>query len=232
MLAGTHVVAGAWIYRVAEGKPWWVRWPAVVMGGFASHYFLDSIATYHSVYGTRLWPWDNHWWPWYNEAFISVQILAVCAVWIIGGVDGKGWRAIMPPLLLSGLWAWLCWDAERFFGVTWLHVQSAQTWAPRALEAFSRNPWTGLWEVGLVVWLIALTWRSPARAGAPARAPVLRDRLGGRLKPSLGAFSVAGRQHRVVRPLLAILILAAVALVLYAGETQAAAGASIGGVPG
>lgn len=237
MLGGTHIVVGGWIYRAAEGRPWWVRWPAVALGGFASHYFLDSIATYHSVYGTELWPWDNHWWPWYNVAFIIVQILAVCAVWSIGGFEGKGWKAVMPPMLLSGLWAWLSWDAERFMGSTWLHVEAAQTWAPRALSAFSRNPWTGLWEVGLVLGLIALViWKAPRsaeeRARWPAPAPPRRAAPGGgvarRLRPSFGFLRGAGGEHRQLRPLPAILILSAVIVVLSTAQAQAAAGASAG----
>ncbi len=148
MLAGTHIVVGACIYRVVEDRPWWLRWPAVVVGGFASHFFLDSIATYHSVYGTRLWPWDNHWWPWHNIAFIALQIAAVGAVWLFGALDAKGWRAVMPPMLLAGLWAWLCWDSERFFGSTWLHVESSLTWAPRALSASAEAPGPACGKLG------------------------------------------------------------------------------------
>ncbi len=179
MLAGTHIVFGAAIYRLAESKPWWIRWPAVVAGGFGSHYLLDSITTYHSVYGSRFWPWDNHWWPWYNIALIAVQVLAVCMVWLIGALEGRSWSIIRPTMLLSGLWAWLSWDWERMFGVGWLHVGSAQTWAPRPAE-WSRNPWTALWEVGLVLVLVVLIskWRRRSEATAVIRPLLVPGKAG------------------------------------------------------
>lgn len=174
MLAGTHIVVGAGIYQLVERKPRWMRWVAVIAGGFFSHYVLDSMTTYHSVYGSRLWPWDNNWWPWHNVAYIDVQIVAVFAIWFIGALEARGWKRLLPPMFLSGLWAWLCWDGERIFGVTWLHVQSIQTWAPRALSGFSRNPWTGLWEVGLVVALIVIIFMARRRAESLSAVPAPR----------------------------------------------------------
>ncbi len=138
MLAGTHILAGAAIYRLAEDKPAWVRWPCVIGGGFLSHYVLDSVASYHSIYAHN----------WYNVAYIAIQAFAVGTILL-------DWRA-----LLAGAWAWLSWDWERVAGVNILHGGSS-TWAPRYFSECSSNPWTGLWEVALVLGLaiLAVKWR-------------------------------------------------------------------------
>ncbi len=148
MLAGTHILVGAAIYRLAENKPGWVKVPAVLFGGFASHYLLDSVASYHRL-------GDN----WYDLALTGVQIAAVTITWLTGALEAKGWQIFAPPMLLSGLWAWLSWDWERVFRLTWLHLDSCKTWAPRFFSECSSNPWTALWEVGLVVGLASLLWR-------------------------------------------------------------------------
>jgi len=57
--------------------------------------------------------------------------------------------------LASGLWAWLSWDWERIAGVSFAHGAS-QTWAPRYFSECSDEPWTALWEVGLIVGLTVM----------------------------------------------------------------------------
>jgi hypothetical protein len=46
MLAGTHVLTGIAIWEFSPG-PWWVRIPLAAVGGYVSHYLLDSAASYH-----------------------------------------------------------------------------------------------------------------------------------------------------------------------------------------
>ena len=187
MLAGSHILAGAAIYRLAEDKPWWVRWPAVVGGGFMSHFVLDSMTTYHMVYGTKGMPWDNTWWPACNVAYILVQAFAVSILWGATAAEGKTkLTMILPPALLSGLWAWLCWDAEYFIGSHWLHLTSATSWAPRLIHDASHNPWTGLWEVGLVVGLLALIWRAYGSQRETSRDAAGVHSDGGNLRGAVG----------------------------------------------
>lgn len=60
----------------------------------------------------------------------------------------------MKPLL-SGLWAWLSWDWERMFNVSFAH-SACTSWAPRYFSECSQNGWTALWEVGLIVGLTVM----------------------------------------------------------------------------
>ncbi len=149
MLAATHMMAGTAIYRLAEGKPWHLRWPAVIAGGFASHYILDSVASYHRLPGGS----------WITVGLVAVQVAAVWALWYTSAVRAKRtWQIVVPPELLAGLWAWLSWDWERIVGWNHLHLDSCQTWAPRYFSECSANPWTALWEVGLVAGMAILLW--------------------------------------------------------------------------
>lgn len=154
MLAGTHILTGAAIYRLSEGKPWWIRWPAVIGGGFLSHYMLDSMASYHDM---------NAWFHWPMCGFVAIQAFAVGTILL-------DWRA-----LASGLWAWLSWDWERLAGVNILHG-GCSSWAPRYFSECSSNPWTGLWEVALVLGLAILVWRW--RDEAADRDGVVQHRRG------------------------------------------------------
>jgi hypothetical protein len=76
MLAGTHIVCGIFLWEMSPG-PWWVRIPLVAVGGYVSHYLLDSAASYH-----QSWP-DS----WADVAILWVQM--VCVSVVIGTIAGK-----------------------------------------------------------------------------------------------------------------------------------------------
>jgi len=76
MLAGTHLLAGVCIWEFSPG-PWWVRIPMAAVGGYVSHYVLDSAASYH-----KCWP-DS----WYDVALIFVQM--ACVAIVVGVLLGK-----------------------------------------------------------------------------------------------------------------------------------------------
>jgi hypothetical protein len=69
MLAGTHILCGVAIWEFSPG-PWWLRLPLVGIGGYVSHYLLDSAASYH-----RCWP-DS----WGDVAILWVQMCCVAIV--------------------------------------------------------------------------------------------------------------------------------------------------------
>jgi hypothetical protein len=80
MLAGTHLLAGVAIYEFSPG-PWWLRLPLVGVGGYASHYLLDSAASYH-----RCWP-DS----WGDVGLLWVQ--AACVSVVLGVMAYREWAA-------------------------------------------------------------------------------------------------------------------------------------------
>jgi hypothetical protein len=104
MFAGSHFLGGAGIDRLAEGKPAWIKWPAVIGGGFLSHYVLDSVACYHAMTAQT----------WENAVLADVQIAAV-ASYLVSCALTREWKGIA-----SGFWAWMSWDWERVFDVNWL----------------------------------------------------------------------------------------------------------------
>jgi hypothetical protein len=76
MLAGTHILCGVAIWEFSPG-PWWVRIPLAAVGGYVSHYLLDSAASYH-----QCWP-DS----WADVALVWVQMACVSVA--IGTLLGK-----------------------------------------------------------------------------------------------------------------------------------------------
>ena len=74
MLAGTHILAGIAIWEFSPG-PWWARLPVAAVGGYVSHYILDSVASYHRC--------DS----WADVGLIWVQ-MACCAV-VIGAMASR-----------------------------------------------------------------------------------------------------------------------------------------------
>jgi hypothetical protein len=95
----THIATGAVIYDSTWGEKKWLRWLLIVLGGFVSHWLLDSTAVYH------YFTWDN----WWDYAFVGWQ--AIGLIWLLLWCS---WRQI-----LAGFIAWLSWDIEwlfRYFG--------------------------------------------------------------------------------------------------------------------
>ncbi len=82
--------------------------------------------------------------------------------------------------------------------------------------------------------LIVLAWKEPRRAEGRSGVPLstllaraaLVDVVGKRLRPAFGVSDGGRRGRRVLRPLLAILILAAVIVAFYAADARVAGGAS------
>jgi len=75
MLAGTHILSGIAIWEFSPG-PWWLRLPLVGIGGYVSHYLLDSAASYH-----RCWPdsWADVAILWVQMACVAIVIAAIVA---------------------------------------------------------------------------------------------------------------------------------------------------------
>ena len=69
MLASTHILAGVALWEFSPG-PWWLRLPLMGVGGYVSHYLLDSAASYH-----RCWP-DS----WYDVGLVMVQAFCLSMV--------------------------------------------------------------------------------------------------------------------------------------------------------
>lgn len=144
MLVGTHILAGVALWELSPRKLW-MKIPVVVGGGYLSHYVLDSMATYQRLRG-------DEW------AFIYslIQALAVLiAWWVVIHRAKHRWDSIFPPAMLSGLWAFLCWDYERVL-LDKNYIHWAYSFQPRYLGDCSANPWTGLWEVALVAGLLVM----------------------------------------------------------------------------
>jgi hypothetical protein len=79
MLLGTHVLTGIFLWEFSPG-PWWVRIPLSGVGGYVSHYLLDSAASYH-----QSWP-DS----WGDVALIWVQMTCIGAV--LGVMAYREWE--------------------------------------------------------------------------------------------------------------------------------------------
>ena len=75
MLAGTHLLAGIAIWEFSPG-PWWVRVPVSLVGGYVSHYVLDSVSSYH-----QSWPdsWGDVALVWAQMACVAIVIAAIAA---------------------------------------------------------------------------------------------------------------------------------------------------------
>jgi hypothetical protein len=87
MLAGTHILSGIAIWEFSPG-PWWARIPLAAVGGYVSHYLLDSAASYH-----QSWPdsWGDVGLLWVQMACVSV-VIGVLAYreWERRANDAKG----------------------------------------------------------------------------------------------------------------------------------------------
>jgi hypothetical protein len=137
------MLAGGAMWKFSPRK-WWLKIPAVICGGYLSHYMLDSMSTYQRLRG------DN-----WALIYTLIQVVAALVAWWVVAHQAKyRWDAICPPAMLSGLWAFGCWDWERALGKNYIHW--AFNWMPRYLGDCSSNPWTGFWEVALVVGLLVM----------------------------------------------------------------------------
>jgi hypothetical protein len=139
MWVGAHLLAGATVYEVVRRKPLWAKVSLALAGGFVSHWVLDEIGAYHGLHG----PW------WYWGILIGVHVLAVSAI-----VRKGRWY------LLSGLWAWLCWDFEWILGSQgrWIHLSGI---FPRYIRDVYALDSLGI-QVGLMV-ILSLILLIPCR---------------------------------------------------------------------
>ena len=107
MWASSHVAIGVAIYEGVKDKPRWVKWPTVAVGGFISHWLLDSIPIHHDL----------------DTPFAkSVAVLTGCSIallWWLSSRKYQGWQRILPPPMIAGAIAWLIWDYEWIFPLGW-----------------------------------------------------------------------------------------------------------------
>ncbi len=150
MFLSTHVAAGAAVYLAVRDRRWYVKYPVVLLGGFISHYVLDSVISYHEM------PLDT----WWGLSLLAFQIVCLMAIWYTAADRAQiRWQVFWPPEILSGLWAWLSWDWEWIFGIHWLHLEACRNWAPRYFSRCSPEPLTVLWEVAILALLTAYLTR-------------------------------------------------------------------------
>lgn len=88
----THIAFGTTIYDSIRHERKWLRWVLLVVGGFLSHWLLDSTAIYH------FFTWDT-WWDYFFVAWQGIGLL-----WLLWWC---GWKQV-----LLGIIAWLTWDIE------------------------------------------------------------------------------------------------------------------------
>ena len=114
MWASSHVAVGVAIYEGVKDKPRWVKWPVVVVGGFISHWLLDSIGVYHDL--------DTP----FAKLIAALAGCCIALLWWLSSRQYQGWQKILPPPMISGAIAWLIWDYEWIFPLgdnRWLHFE-------------------------------------------------------------------------------------------------------------
>ena len=123
MWAASHVTIGAVIYESVEDEPRWLKWPLVVIGGFVSHWLLDSVGVYHDLSDLR----------WYDVLFIFFNVVAIIGLWLLAGRRFSGlYYKILPPHMLAGLLAWFMWDLEWVMPSWWPNIHDeliSLTWS-------------------------------------------------------------------------------------------------------
>ena len=139
MLIATHFLFGTAIYKLSNGLPNWIRILLILVGGFVSHFMLDSLSVYHEFDPTTI----------LGIELTIIQILAIGLMWFSTG-KWLSWK------ILAGLWAFLCWDFEWILPRHYLHLEAVNSWAPRAFAHGATNIYTVLWEVCIIVGLTLL----------------------------------------------------------------------------
>ena len=124
MWAASHVTIGAVIYESVEDEPRWLKWPLVVIGGFISHWLLDSVGVYHDLDELK----------WYNLLFILFNVIVIIGLWWLAARRYSSLLyKILPPHILAGLIAWFIWDLE------WV----MPSWWPNVHDYFVSRTWSG-----------------------------------------------------------------------------------------
>ena len=154
MWASSHVGIGIAIYEGVKDRPRWVKWPIVVVGGFTSHWLLDSIGIYHDVY-------------------IPFAVLTGCSIallWWLSSRLYEGWQRILPPHMIAGGIFWLIWDFEwllPFANGYWIHHPLlGMTWMGRRPD-----PQSTILELLLIFTVMLMT--IPRITGSARRQPQL-----------------------------------------------------------
>jgi len=105
----SHICMGAVLYEGTKAERKWLCWLLVCIGGFVSHWLLDSVPVVHTL---EILPK-----PWLG-LILFWNFAAVAGLWWLCTLRKRRFRKLIPPNhILAGLVAWLIWDIEHLFGI-------------------------------------------------------------------------------------------------------------------